>query len=341
MPPFSIKTPADYHLPRDVCSYGYFLLAPNRWDPSSRTLTRPFDLPGGLATLTIGQPARGKPLRIESDRRLLARDRAGAEPLIRRMLQLDDGGVKDFHLADPRWRRSGRGRLFRSPTFFEDLIKTVTSCNVAWPSTVRMNQRLCEAIDPAFPSAQRLARVRPATLRARCGVGYRDARMVQLGRLVASGEADPAWFEDPVNSDEQVFEALLALPGLGPYSAGNVMQLLGRYSRLAIDTETVRHARETLGMEGETRRIEKRLEAHYEPFGAHRFRSYWFELWAWYESKRGPAWTWEREKVGASFTAAKWRQEAAQGAGELPPEPGARRRPAAGARGAPPTRARR
>ena len=328
---FTITPPDDYVLSRDVCSYGYFLLAPNRWDAAARTLTRPLDLDEGPATLTIAQPEEappsaprrradaprppgvpGSPLRVVADRALTRRETATAKRRIARMLQLGDEGVGAFHKADPRWKPpkgDGRARLFRSPTFFEDLVKTVTSCNVAWPSTVRMNQRLCEVVNPAFPRPEQLARRRPSTLRARCGVGYRDARLVELASLVHRREADPEWFEDPSNSDEEVFQALLELPGIGPYAAGNVMQLLGRYSRLAIDTESVRHGRDVLGMSGEPKEIERALAAHYEPFGAHKFRAYWFEVWAWYELRRGPAWTWEASKIGTSFTAAAFRAE--------------------------------
>lgn len=303
--PFRLATPDDYSLPRDVCSYGYFLLAPNVWNPAGQTLTRLFDLEDGCATLTLAQPGgAGAPIVIKTDRALSRREQSQAKRLLTRMLRLDDAGVRSFHAADPRWKKSGRARLFRSPTFFEDLIKTVTSCNVTWPSTVNMNHRLCEVINPAFPRPTQLARKRPATLRARCGVGYRDARLVELARLVASGEIDPDWFEDPSNSDEAVFEALLELPGIGPYAAGNLMQLLGRYSRLALDTESVRHGKAVLGYTGTTKQIERALAAHYEPFGEHKFRSYWFEVWDFYEKKKGPAWTWEPRTTGRTFTAA-------------------------------------
>ena len=46
----TITPPEDFVLARDVCSYGYFLLAPNRWNPSNRTLTRPLDLEEGVST---------------------------------------------------------------------------------------------------------------------------------------------------------------------------------------------------------------------------------------------------------------------------------------------------
>lgn len=307
---FTIPVPADYHLARDACSYGYFLLAPNRWDVRARTLTRPLELSGGHAELTIAQPGgRGRPLAVVSDRGLARREKAEAARLIARMLNLHDEGVRAFHEVDPRWKKSGRGRLFRSPTFFEDLVKTVTSCNVTWPSTVGMNRRLCEVLNPAFPSARQMSRVRPSMLRARCGVGYRDARLVELARLVARREVDPEWFEDPANADDAIHGALLELPGIGPYAAENVMQLLGRYGRLPLDTESVRHGRTVLGMTGSDARIHKKLHAHYEPFGAHKFRSYWFELWDFYEAKRGPAWTWDRETTGKSFTAAQWAKD--------------------------------
>ena len=303
----SIKPPADYLFRRDVCSYGYFLLAPNRWDPDERTLTRPLHLPSGIATLVLRQPsdAPGGAVVAQADRSLDRRDAAAARAQITRMLRLDDDGVAAFHRADPRWKKSGRGRLFRSPTLFEDVVKTVTSCNVQWPSTVIMNARLCEVVDPAFPDAARLARVRPATLRARCRVGYRDARLVELAKIFARGEIDAAMLEDPATPDETVIQTLLELPGIGPYAANNILQLLGRYSRVPLDTESVRHGKAVLGMDGSDRQIMAQVNAHFDRFGAHKFRAYWFELWEFYEARRGPAWTWDPQTTGSTFTAAQ------------------------------------
>jgi N-glycosylase/DNA lyase len=49
----------------------------------------------------------------------------------------------------------------------------------------------------------------------------------QLGRVTAD--------ELP---DEEVERTLLALPGVGPYAAAHIMMMLGRYSRLILDSWT-------------------------------------------------------------------------------------------------------
>jgi 3-methyladenine DNA glycosylase/8-oxoguanine DNA glycosylase len=306
-----LKPPADYDLARDVCSYGYFLLAPNRWDTRRRVFTRTFAF-GPLAgvagsppiSVEIEQPkGPGSALVTRCSRTLARPERAALERALVRMLRLDvqPEHLAAFHRVDPRWKASGRGRLFRSPTMFEDVLKTVTSCNVTWPSTVHMNARLCHVLgrkDAAtgvhgFPSAATVARARPATLRARCRVGYRDARIVELARLFRTkprlGGIDVGWFEDPATPDDAIHERLLELPGIGPYAAANIMQLLGRYARLPLDTESARHGRVVLGMKGSQAQLMKRVRDHFAPFGEHAFLSYWFEIWAYYESKHGKA----------------------------------------------------
>lgn len=308
-----LTVPPDYDFRRDACSYGYFLLAPNAWDPSSCEMRTAITLPGATAFLVISQPtpkgkrsARGASLRVRADRALDTSERKIVREQITRMLRLDEdtGVIRAFHRVDPRWKRSGRGRLLRSPTLFQDVVRTVTSCNVTWPGTVTMNERLCEVLGGgAFPTPRRLARARPSTLRARCRVGYRDRRLVELADVFVSGGVDEAWLESPETSDADVEKFLRTLPGVGPYAAANIMQLLGRYSRVPCDTETVRHVRHALGWDGDDRALMKRASEHYSAFGAHTFRSYWFELWAFYESKRGKSWTWEPRTTGRTFTA--------------------------------------
>lgn len=329
---FNLQVPGDFVLARDACSYGYFLLAPSRWEPESWTLKQSLDLAdaggggGPVVCVRISQAGpkgapdtrsmprlRGQPLRVACDTALNARARDAAIGHITRILRLDEGRevVRAFHRVDPRWRRGGQCRLCRSATLFEDIIKTVTSCNVTWTGTVRMNRRLCETLGRrttsgtfAFPTPAALAKQRPAFLRGRCGVGYRDKRIVEIAKLFARGKAGQAQLEDPATSDDEVRVRLLDLPGVGPYAAANIMQLLGRYGHLPLDSESVRHGRTVLGFKGSGARVMKQVGRHFAPFGEHMFRAYWFELHEFYRRKAGAAHTWDSEKTERTFTAA-------------------------------------
>lgn len=321
----SVGVPGDFVLARDVCSYGFFILEPNVWRPGDEAFTTTLNVGGRGVSVTMRQGGAGEALRVVADSGLDAAERGEVKRALTRMLRLDESSerIAEFHEADPRWKRGGRGRLMRSPTLFEDVIKTVTSCNVAWAGTIMMNRRLCERFGVAsasgaraFPTAEKIARVRAASLRARCSVGYRDARIVELARMFVRGEINPGWLESARTSDEQVYEAMLEWPGIGAYGAANIMQLLGRYDRLPLDTESVRHGREVLGYRGTGAQIMKRVKAHYEAFGVHKFRSYWFEVWDCYERRRGASWTWVRETTGKTLTASRLRAE--DFAGETP-----------------------
>ncbi len=315
MPSLFLQPPSDYLLPRDACSYGYFLLAPNFWNVGEKSLGRGLLLKSQPVGVVITQPrGKGTTLRIALDRAITKQERAETEQQVRRMLRLDEdeSHVRGFHKVDPRWKRQGRARLFRSPTLFEDVLKTVTSCNVTWPGTVQMNRRLCEVVGKrtpsgllTFPSAAALARTRPQTLRARCRVGYRDLRIIELAKLFARRSPEVRIIEDSATPDELLHETLLSLPGVGPYAAANIMQLLGRYSRLPLDTESVRHGKSVLGFRGSSAQIMRRVRDHFAPFASHAFRSYWFEMWVHYEKIQGPAHTWDRDTTGTMFTAAQ------------------------------------
>lgn len=308
-----IATPPDYWLPAAICSYGYFLLAPNRWLPDLMALQRGFNAaefglaPASFQTLIDQPDGQGTPIRVRCDRSLEPPVRAALRRAVVRMTR-PDRDLRRWRRLHPGAQRRGFGRLYRSPTLFEDMVKTITNCNVGWPSTVRMNRLLVERVGGgAFPTPERLARLTPSRLQKSCKVGYRAKRIVRLARGFRSGEIDPRWFESPDRSDTEILEALLSLDGFGPYAAANVMQLLGRDDVLPIDTEGYRLHEKRTGKRAprDPKRLEAAITAHYERYRPHRFLAYWFDLWRDYESQRGDAWTWDPEEVGASLTAGR------------------------------------
>jgi len=187
-------------------------------------------------------------------------------------------------------------------------VKTVTSCNVGWPSTVRMNRLLVDRVGGgAFPTPERLAAWTPSRLRRSCKVGYRAPRLIRLARRFASGELTDAAFDTPGLSTDEVREALLALEGFGPYAAANVLQTLGHHDELPIDTETYRLYCKQTGAErpADPKRLDAAIHARYDTMRPYRFLAYWFELWRDYERQRGDAWTWDPATVGSTFTASQ------------------------------------
>jgi hypothetical protein len=66
------------------------------------------------------------------------------------------------------------------------------------------------------------------------------------------------------------------------------MQLLGDYSRVPADSETVRHLRDHCGARGVTAaNVAAAAAARYAPFGRYAFLRYWRELWVGYEAAFG------------------------------------------------------
>jgi 3-methyladenine DNA glycosylase/8-oxoguanine DNA glycosylase len=306
----TLPVPRGFDLKAAVCSYGYFVLAPNRWDTESHTFTRPLHGKNNRQVLvTISQhPSNKRTLRLACDKRLETTERAPIKAQVTRMLRIDEDMAPWFKLH-PVARRRKFGRLFRSPTLFEDIVKTITGCNVTWTNTIRMNKLLCDKVGTrgAFPSPRQLAAVTPAWLKANCKVGYRAERIVRLARDTVAGRIDMAWFEKPGLTSEEVYKALLKIHGLGPFAAANICQLLGHYDRLAIDTETYRHFSQTYGVKRpkDPSALHPRIEKHYASYAPYQFLAYWFELWCGYEAANGkPAPQWLPHEVG-EFTASK------------------------------------
>lgn len=307
----TLPLPPRFDLTRAICSYGYFLLAPNRWDPTTRQYHRPFRGESDrIIQTTLTQKPGSDWLRIACDTAVTRTERGLLLQQIGRVLHLDrpEAVYRHWYKLHPEAARRRFGRLFRSPTLFEDIVKTMTSCNVTWPNTMRMNVLLCARVgDGDFPTPQELARWSAEKLKASCRVGYRAERIVRLARDVVEGRLDLAALETAERPTEEVYDALLKLHGIGPYAAANICQLLARYDRLPIDSETYRHFRQHHGLKHKgapTPALHRRIERHYARYAPFQFLAYWFELWRAYEKRVGDAWTWDAAEHGPTFTAA-------------------------------------
>jgi N-glycosylase/DNA lyase len=157
--------------------------------------------------------------------------------------------------------------MLRSPTVFEDVVKTVCTTNCAWSATVRMVTRIVADLgDPApdgrraFPAPAALTGAGEAFFRDEVRAGYRGKYLLRLASDAADGTLDLERLRDPELPDSEVMQCLLALPGVGPYAAAHVMLTsLGRYRQLILDSWTRPTYARLNGRKATDRGIERRF----------------------------------------------------------------------------------
>jgi 3-methyladenine DNA glycosylase/8-oxoguanine DNA glycosylase len=205
---------------------------------------------------------------------------------LRHMFRLDED-LSGFYVAaaadpDLAWVTTGAGRMLRSPTVFEDVVKTICTTNCAWSGTVRMVTALVDTLGTAapgggrtFPTPAAMAAVGEDFYRDTARTGYRGAYLRALADDVASGALDLEALNDPALPDAEVEERLLALPGVGPYAAAHVMLTsLGRYSRLVLDSWT----RPTYAKLRGRKASDKTIARHFRRYGQFAGLAFWLTL---------------------------------------------------------------
>lgn len=243
---------------RTFVSHGVAELPPFRLDQAAPSLTLTLDLGRSARTLTVAPGSRGRGVVTVAGPSPTASMEREIMRQVRHVLRLDEdlSGFYARARRDPAlvWACAGAGRMIRSQTVFEEVVKTVCTTNCAWSATERMVGALVEHLGKrapgapavgsagrAFPTAAAMADADESFYRDVARAGYRGAYLRSLAASVASGDLDLQQLErdSPEGlSDDEVEERLLALPGVGPYAAAHVMMMLGRYSRLILDSWT-------------------------------------------------------------------------------------------------------
>ncbi|WP_055749427.1 hypothetical protein [Frankia sp. AvcI1] len=173
----------------------------------------------------------------------------------------------------------GHGRLLRSPSVWEDLVRALAATNAALSRTRSMLDALVElfgargpAGERAFPDAAAIARGvavdGPEILRDEAGWGYRAGSLALLAQRIDAGTLDVErwWDRSPRGpSDDEVGAEIRALPGFGPVSADGLLGLLGRPCGLALDAWARARVGELAGLPGPAG--EREVRARYARFG--------------------------------------------------------------------------
>jgi N-glycosylase/DNA lyase len=272
---------------RTIVSHGVASLPPADVDEDARLMT--VTVPAGRGrprTITIrnGRPGAARidvlgPAPSDGVKRALRES-------VRRMLNLDENLAPLYEVAavdpDLAWITTGSGRMFRSPTVFEDVVKTICTTNCTWSATVRMVTALVESLGRpsagdhgrAFPTPEAMAAAREPFYRDVARTGYRGAYLRSLARSVVDGEVDLEGFATSPLPDDELANELLQLPGVGPYAAAHIMMLIGRHSRLILDSWT----RPTYATLNGRKAADGQIERRFRRYGDYAGIAFWLYL---------------------------------------------------------------
>jgi N-glycosylase/DNA lyase len=245
----TLASPREFSFKRTIISHGWCQLLPFKIDEEKWQLTRTLEVEDAKpVTITISSNRRT--LKVTTSRRL---SQAAAKKVVadvRHMLRLDDNITEFYRLlaadSDFNWiPTQGAGRLLRSPTVFEDLVKMICTTNCSWALTEKMVTGLVENLgressngDRTFPTPEAMALMPLKFYVNEVRAGYRSEYLKLLADRVASGELDvEAWLASPLSTAELMKE-MRGVKGVGPYAAENLLKLLGRYDGLALDSWT-------------------------------------------------------------------------------------------------------
>ena len=285
-------------LRRTIASHGVADLPPNRTDEDALTIETTVRLPRGRPRIVLVEPGPKGNASVSSQGPAPSGETAAALlAQVAHMLRLDEDLSEFYELVredpDISWASRGAGRLIRSATVFEDVVKTICTTNCAWSATIRMVSALVEHLgEPAataedgpwgraFPTPEAMAEADESFYKDVVRAGYRGPYLRSLAASVAGGELDLEELSQTSRDelpDDEVADRLLALPGVGPYAAAHVMMLVGRYSPLILDSWTRPKYAQVNGRKASDATIERRFR-RYGPYAGLAFWLYLTRDW--------------------------------------------------------------
>lgn len=209
-----LRRPRGYDLRRTALAHGGVGLAPTAWDGARLHLR----LPSAVAVDEALQVSwRGASPYLGQLRRVLA-------------LEVDVAPLWDAcDAAGLDWvRRRGAGRFLRSPTVWQDVVLALAQVRTTYRAAQARVRRLVGG--GPFPRPRDVA---PRD--ALPGWAFRGEWVIALARDVVEGRRDLEAWTDPGLPDDQVHAELLELPGVGPFTAAQLLPLLGRPRPMEFD----------------------------------------------------------------------------------------------------------
>lgn len=284
-----VEKTEDFNYRATIYSHGWYQLSPFLLNENTLTLQYVFPVKKVQKPTTVRISESDEELKLEFSEKLKSEDsKLKIAENVKRILRMDEDLSEFYELIkaekDFVWiSEIGAGRLLRSPTVFEDLIKTICTTNCSWALTKKMVANLVDKLgvenksgDKTFPTPEAMGNVDEEFYRNEVRAGYRSAYFAELAEQVAGGKIDPEkWLETDLPTNELKKE-MKQIKGVGNYAAENLLKLVGRYDGLALDSflRSEFYKKHNNGNSCN----DKEIENFYERFGKWRGLVIWFDM---------------------------------------------------------------
>ncbi|HSI88572.1 MAG TPA: hypothetical protein VK918_05920 [Pyrinomonadaceae bacterium] len=280
-----VPTPEGFSFRHAVQGHGWYDLAPFKFDEELSSLAYIF------RDRKSGRPVEGTIKESNGSLTVSINGDADTEGIIRdvkHILRFDEPLEEFYEVAAGKpgieWAaRSKAGRLLRSATVYEDLVKTMCTTNCSWSLTRNMVANLTGLLGDeaaggsrAFPTAEAMAAVPSEFYREEIRAGYRSPYLYELAKAVAQGKLHPeSWLASDLPTIE-LKQEIKRVKGIGDYAADNLLKLLGRYDGLALDSwlRAGYYKKHNKGRKC----TDKRIEKHYAKYGHWRGLAIWCDM---------------------------------------------------------------
>jgi 3-methyladenine DNA glycosylase/8-oxoguanine DNA glycosylase len=281
-----LETPSDFNFKTAVYSHGWCELLPFEFDKENWRLSCILTDEEPISA-TINEADGGIEIEIFADK-LSEKTKQKFLRDIRHILRLDEKLSEFYRLTEKEKRlawvaKMSAGRLLRSPTVFEDLVKTICTTNCSWALTKNMTTNLVQKLGRetadgkrAFPTVEAMANVPAEFYRDEIRAGYRSAYFAELAEKVAGGKLNPETWLDSELPTKELKKEMKSVKGVGDYAAENLLKLVGRYDGLALDSWL--RSQFYKKHNGENICNDKEIESFYKKFGDWRGLAIWCDM---------------------------------------------------------------
>jgi 3-methyladenine DNA glycosylase/8-oxoguanine DNA glycosylase len=281
------RMPFNFH--SVIYSHGWYQLAPFHFDEESNTLHYILQLANGrVIELKMREAAGSVAVATEKLEKV---ERKEVTDKVKWMFDLDSDFSRFYavSLEEPKLARveeRALGRVLRSPTLFEDVVKTILTTNTLWGATRNMTRKLVNEFgaplngqteNRAFPTPDSIAAGSPEILKDKVRVGYRAPAIHQLAVRVTTGGLDLESLKTSTLPTLELRRELLKINGVGPYAAANLLMILGRHDFIPIDSYALKMVSHEWYKGSPI--TAKEVERRFEKWGEFKGLAYWF--WDW------------------------------------------------------------